>query len=190
MMKSSTSTDEKSMDKQTELIMNQLQNLIQNGKIIQAIKLVRMVKNVDLRTAKNFVDDFKRQIEQTGDERNDIQEQGLESTAYISEQSNVQSTQINHEKYTHDFGHSHQHSVEKDLPTIAYLHLQRGETIQAIKEIRDAKGLSLQQAKQMVDSFYSENPQYNLAKEQKKKSMIPIFLFLGFGLFVLSRMFD
>ena len=173
------------MNKQTEIIMSQLQNLISNGQIIQAIKLIRTVKKISLKDAKKFVEEFKLQIDEAGNERETLRNQGIEPPRYASEKR-----AIDHSKYTHDFGHNHRHKVEKELPTAAYLHLQRGEKIQAIKCIREAKGLTLQQAKTMVDRFYSENPQYKISEENKKKSVIPFVILAGIAYFFIKQNFS
>lgn len=171
------------MSKQTEIIMQQIQALVQDGKIIQAIKLARMAKGMDLKSAKNFIDEFRGQIDVAKRERHTQREQGFEPLIYGQRS-------LDHDpKYQTNYKHSHQHSLEKDLPTEVYLHLQKGEKIQAIKRLRELKGMSLNEANSLVGRFYTQNPQYEMQEDKKSQSVIPLLIFAGVTLYIISRLF-
>ncbi len=47
----------------------------------------------------------------------------------------------------------------KDLPTAALSALQRGSKIEAIKHVREARGIGLKEAKDVVEQYMDANPQ-------------------------------
>lgn len=152
-------------------ILQQLQSLINNGQIIQAIKLIRTVKKISLKDAKNFVEELQVHL------------QGEEHKQNLDPNEQRYRSKVNHQKYQQDFSHDHRHNIEKDLPTEVYLHLQRGEKVLAMKRLRELKGLSLNEANNLIKRFYIENPKYEVLDEKKKKDIFP-FIFLAVIAFI------
>ncbi len=171
------------MDQQTELIFRQLEGLIKSGRIIQAIKLARTAKGMNLKDAKEFVEQFRDQVDQAKFQRQDLREQGFEPPSYSDERLDTAS------RYQQSYQHSHRHKIEKDLPTEVYLLLQQGEKVQAIKALRDIKGLNLNQANSLIAQFYAENPQYTFSEEKTKSRIIPFLIFAGFSIYIFRQMF-
>jgi len=139
---------------------------------------------MSLRDAKNFMERFKDEINQAQGQRQLQRKQGLDPVVY--QDPTVQKEA----KYNIDYSHSHSHRIEKDLPTEVFLHLQKGEKIQAIKALREQRGLSLNQANQMVQGFYRENPQYQTDKDVAKRNPLPFIVGLIIGFIFLRIIVD
>lgn len=151
-------------------IAQQLQKLISNGQIIQAIKLIRSASNLNLKDAKEMVERIRSQVGPVQQERAQQREQGIEPTRYHEDtKQNVSYQSI------------HNHKIEKELPTEVFLLFQQGETKQGIQRLREIKGITINQASAIAKQFYRENPQYQMESMKKDNGLAKYIPFLFFG---------
>jgi len=134
----------------------------------------------------NFQGSFSNQVEQAKRDRQLQRDQGQTPISYLSSQEygdnddQDDSSYDPHDRYQkrveqpRSYQHSHRHNIEKDLPTEAYLFLQKGDKKEAIRVLREVRGMSASAANTLANQFYSLNPQYNqdAVKQQKTKSNI------------------
>ncbi len=139
----------------SDLIYRQIQQAIQSGRIIQAIKLLRQVEDLNLSEAKERIESMveKMRGEQT-------------QSSYTSQRSDREILEASSRPRAHSHApaRSGTYNVEGDLPTEAFLFLQKGEVEKGIKVIQEYKGLNKNAAKRMAKLFYQQHPEYTSAE--------------------------
>lgn len=63
--------------------------------------------------------------------------------------------------HTHRPARQEQYDLEKELPTEAFLYLQKGEVKNAIRVIHEVQGLNKNTATRLVKTFYTNHPEYH-----------------------------
>ena len=138
----------------SDLIYRQIQQAIQSGRIIQAIKLLRQVENLNLSEAKERIEDMADKL------------RGMQRDSYPQEKSDREILEASSRPraHGHDPARSGTYNVEGDLPTEAFLFFQRGEVAKGIKVIQEYKGINKSSATRMAKLFYQQHAEYTSAE--------------------------
>jgi len=135
----------------SDLIYQQIRMALESGKLIQAIKLIRQVENLDLRAAKERVEGMVR------DMRN---EQNNNPFIQAKTDSEILEASSRPRAHSHSPARSGEYNVEGDLPTEAFLFFQKGKVDKGIKVIQEVKGVNKNSAKRLAKMFYQQHPEY------------------------------
>ncbi len=138
----------------SDLIYRQVEQAIKSGRIIQAIKLLRKVENLNLSEA-------KERIEQMADKL-----RGVERESYPQQKTDREILEASSRPRAHSHApaRSGVYNIEGDLPTEAFLFFQRGEVEKGIKVIETNKGVNKNSAIRMAKMFYQQHPEYTSAE--------------------------
>ena len=139
----------------SDVIYRQIQQAIQSGKMIQAIKLLRQVENLNLSEAKERIEDMADKLR--GIQRDNTYPQQQTDRQILEASSRPRA-------HSHAPARSGTYNVEGDLPTEAFLFLQKGEVEKGIKVIQEDKGINKNSAKRLAKMFYQQHPEYTSAE--------------------------
>ena len=118
---------------------------VANGQLIRAIKLLRQAENIDLQSAKKEIESLAAQINA-----------GRQDNFYV-DAKNKSNTPLVH---SHAPARNQVNNVEKNLPTEAFLFLQKGEVKEALRVLKETRGLGLSAASNLAKKFYGQHPEY------------------------------
>ena len=134
-----------------DIIYRQVEHAIESGKMIQAIKLLRQVENLNLTEAKERVESM----------REDLRKRQLDSP-YLKAKQQADNYQANAVKaHSHQPARSNTYNVESELPTETFLYFQRGEVNRGLQVLQENKGVNKATAKRMAKMFFQEHPEYS-----------------------------
>jgi len=132
-------------------IYQQVQHLLEAGKLIHAIKLVREEENIGLKEAKDKVEEIVRDIRSGRSENQFLQ---------AKTDSEILEASSRPRAHSHTPARFATGNIEKELATEAFLFLQKGEVAKAVKVIQETKGINKSSAKRLVKMFYQQHPEY------------------------------
>lgn len=134
-----------------DIIYRQVEHAIESGKMIQAIKLLRQVENLNLTEAKERVESM----------REDMRKKQLDSP-YLKAKQQAEEYQSNATRaHSHQPARSNTYNVESELPTETFLYFQRGEVNRGLQVLQEIKGVNKTTAKRMAKMFFQEHPEYS-----------------------------
>jgi len=131
-----------------DIIYQQIQSAVQSGKMIQAIKLLRQVENLNLVEAKEKIQDMADRM----------RDEQYDSPALRAREQNERSAIQTH---THQPARQQLYNIEQELPTEAFLFFQKGEVEKGIDVIQAVKGINKSSAKRMAKMFFNHHPEYS-----------------------------
>lgn len=135
----------------SEQIYRQIQMALEDGKAIQAIKLLRQIENLDLKSAKDRIDGMIQDMRS-----------GHMNNPFIQAKtdSEIREASSRPRAHSHAPARSGVYDVEKELPTEAFLYLQKGEVARALKIIQAEKGINKSSATRLAKMFYQQHTEY------------------------------
>ena len=133
-----------------DVIIQQIEHAIKSGKMIQAIKILRQIEDLNLLEAKERID-LMRDYMRDGQTANPFMK------AKQQAENNKSSTTRAH---SHKPARSNTYNVEGDLPTETFLYFQRGEVSKGIEVLQNTKGVNKSTAKRMAKMFFQQHTEY------------------------------
>jgi len=126
-------------------IQEKILTAVANGQLIRGIKLLRQVDNISLKEAKEKIEALSRSM-QSGNGKN----------LYVEAKNDQMTPRV----HTHAPARHEKYNLETTLPTEAFLFMQKGEVKEAIRVLKEVKGLSQSAASNLAIAFYKKHPEY------------------------------
>ena len=135
----------------SEQIYRQITMALESGKVIRAIKLLRQAENLDLKSAKDRIDGMIQDMRSSYSNNTFLQ---------AKTDSEIRDASSRPMAHSHAPARSGVYDVEKELPTEAFLYLQKGEVARALKIIQEDKGINKSSATRIAKIFYQQHAEY------------------------------
>jgi hypothetical protein len=132
-------------------IQEKMLKAVANGQLIRGIKLLRQIDNISLKEAKEKIEALSRSM-QGGNDKN----------LYVEAKKDQMTPRV----HSHIPARKEKYNLETSLPTEAFLFMQKGEVKEAIRVLKEVKGLNQSAASNLAIAFYKKHPEYE-SKEIK-----------------------